>query len=129
MDDITVKGVLHKGSRAFRIEQPLHIRFVFGEEYFGRAFNQQPAFAVVKLVQFEELGAGDRIDRRNFGAFVLIAPVPAVSKPDCREQMQARRIRPAIPGRDANQNILEIGFGVLDENIEITVALENSGVD
>ena len=43
--------------------------------------------------------------------------------------MQARRFRPAIPGRDANQNILEIGFGVLDENIEITVALENSGVD
>src|SRR5277367_2310184 len=43
--------------------------------------------------------------------------------------MQARWIRAAIPGGNANQDIFEIGFGVLHKNIEITVLREDSSVN
>src|SRR5271156_4370356 len=129
IDNIAVERVFHERSRAFRIKQPLHIGFVFGEKRFGSSLDQQPAFTVVKLGQFEELGAVDRIDRRNLWPFVLISPVPAISKPNRREQMQAGRIGSAIPGGNANQNILEIRFGILHENVEVTVVPKDSGID
>ena len=43
--------------------------------------------------------------------------------------MQRRRLRPAVPGRDANQNVLGSGFGVLHENVEVAVLRKNSRIN
>jgi hypothetical protein len=43
--------------------------------------------------------------------------------------VQHGRIRPAIGHRDADQDIVDAGFRILDLNIEVTVAVENACVD
>ena len=43
--------------------------------------------------------------------------------------MQARRLRPAIPRGDPNENVFGGGLRVFDKNIEIAVFVENARVD
>ncbi len=42
--------------------------------------------------------------------------------------MQRRRIRTAIPSRDANQNVFHRSLGVLDEHVEIAILIEDARV-
>jgi hypothetical protein len=43
--------------------------------------------------------------------------------------MQRRRIRPSIVDRDDHEDIVRSGLGVFDEDIEIAVLVEQTGVD
>ncbi len=43
--------------------------------------------------------------------------------------MQARRLRPAIPSSNSNENIFEVGFRVLNKHVEVAVLVENSRID
>ena len=72
------------------------------------AFDQQPAFAVMKFSQLEKLRSRDGPwNCATLRRVELIAPVPAIAKPQRGQQMQSRGVRPAIPRRDAHQDIFE----------------------
>ena len=51
--------------------------------------------------------------RLHLAAFVRAAPRPRVAKPQRRQQVQRRRLRPAIGDRDADQHIVRRRLGVL----------------
>ena len=49
------------------------------------------------------------------------APAPGVAKPERWEEMQRRRIGPAIGRGRANQNVVRLRFGVFDLDVEKAV--------
>ena len=59
----------------------------------------------------------------------LPAPGPRIAEPQRRQQMQRGNFGSAINGRDSNQDFLDPSLAILDENVEIAIFLEYSGVD
>src|SRR5258705_12902052 len=57
------------------------------------------------------------------------APRPGVAKPKRRKHVQRGRLRSAVLDGDPDQHILRGSFGVLDEHVEITVVVEDAGVE
>src|SRR5437667_1826821 len=58
-----------------------------------------------------------------------ILPRPGVTEPQLWEQMDRRRLRPAVADGDKHQNVVRRGLGVFDEDVEIAVVVENAGVE
>src|SRR5262249_28023616 len=48
---------------------------------------------------------------------------------DRREQLQPRFLRPAIDYARSYQDILDVGLGVFDEDVEITITIEHARVE
>src|SRR5207249_5194648 len=55
-------------------------------------------------------------------------PRPRVSAPESGEEMQGRGIRSAVGDRDANQQVVGRCLRVFGDDVEVAVALEDSGV-
>ena len=83
----------------------------------------------MKFVQLQQHAALDAVDLHDLRALVLVAPIPAVAKPECGQQVQRRGLRAAIARRDVDQDVFGGGFGVFDENVEVAIFVENAGVD
>ncbi len=66
--------------------------------------------------------------RLHLAAFVVAAPGPRVAKPERRQQMKRRRVRPAIGDRDAHEHIIGRCFGVFGHDVEVAVLVEDAGV-
>src|ERR1700691_6177420 len=43
--------------------------------------------------------------------------------------MQRSGVRPAVGRRDADQNVVYVGLGILDEHVEVAVLIEDAGID
>ena len=76
----------------------------------------------------------DRRDLRRgippeFRLALVETPGPGVAKPDGGQQMKRRRVRAAIDRLDADQDVVRSGLGVFDEDIEVAVVVEDTGVD
>ena len=56
-------------------------------------------------------------------------PRPDVAKPQLRQHMQRRFLRPAIVNRDAHQNVFRRRLRVFDEHIQVAVVVEDAGVE
>src|SRR5271156_950841 len=73
------------------------------------------------------------IERRAFANYWFRSrprgPRPSVSKPQMRKNMQDRILGAAIESLDAYTDVLGVGFGILDEDIEIPVVVENAGIE
>ena len=63
-----------------------------------------------------------RLCSRNFG------PGPGVAEPEVRHQVQLSGFRSAIDGLDADANILRTSFRIFDEDVEVAVFIEDSGI-
>src|SRR5215469_15161838 len=57
------------------------------------------------------------------------SPSPRITKPKMREKMNDRGFRSAVSRRNLNENIVRAALGVFHKNIEITVIIENPGID
>ena len=57
------------------------------------------------------------------------SPAPGIAEPDRRQQIERRRLRTAVPGRDPHENVFARGFRVLHEHVEIAVAIEDARID
>ena len=114
--------------RIRRAEEPLGVRLVLGEE---------PARVVASIAKLKiaerrvrarsascRRAADPRLRRRS--ASCSAAPDPGVAKPERRQHVQARRLRPAIRDRDPDQNVVRSGLRVLDEDIEIALLVEDA---
>src|SRR5580658_601895 len=63
--------------------------------------------------------------RARFG----VAPGPGVAEPNGWEQAEGGRLGAAVHDRDLDEDVFDIGFRVFDENVEISVFVEYSGVE
>ena len=53
---------------------------------------------------------------------------PVVAEPQGGQQVQLGLFRPPVEGGDLHQEVFRAAFGVLDEDVEIAVAVEDAGV-
>ncbi len=56
-------------------------------------------------------------------------PRPGVAKPERREQLEPGGFRPAVVDGDPDQDVVRTFFGVLEEDVEVPVVVEDAGVD
>jgi hypothetical protein len=59
----------------------------------------------------------------------ILEPVPRVAKPDLRQDVQTSGLRSTVGRRDPQQDVIDVGLGVFDEDIEVFVLVEQPGVD
>ena len=64
------------------------------------------------------------IDGTQLRAWATVAPGPGVSIPHMGQDVYRGRIRPTIDHRNAAQDVLLVSFGILDEDVEVTIFLE-----
>src|SRR5687767_8398947 len=63
------------------------------------------------------------------GAYRRATPAPGVAKPKRGQQVQVCGIGSAIHDGDAREHVVDVGLGILDEDIEVTVLIEDAAVD
>ena len=57
------------------------------------------------------------------------APGPRIAKPKVRQDVERRGLGPAVVRRDPDRQVLRIGFGVLDEDVEVAIVVEDAGIE
>ena len=124
-----MKSILHEWIPILGLIEPLRVCFIVGEEHLRSALDDHPPLSVVKLIERDCLGPRRSGNMPRFGHVIRIAPVPSITEPQRRQKMQARRLRPPIPGSDSNQDVFEGSLRVFNKNIEISVLVENARVN
>src|SRR5690242_11078084 len=66
--------------------------------------------------------------RSNPTTFMLATPDPSVAIPQGRHQVEGSRFWPPVRDAYPDENIVRISLGILDLNIKIPVAIEDSGI-
>ena len=56
-------------------------------------------------------------------------PRPGVAEPELRQDVQWSRIRPAVMGRDEEQDVRRPRFGVFDEHVKVSILIEHTRVE
>ena len=120
VDNSLVDSVLDVGRGIGRAEQALGVGLVLGEQQRRIAVHVPPPRAQMAFLH----GDGSRPGGAQFRALAAIAPRPRVAIPQVRQDVEGRGFRPAIDRRDATEDVLLSGFGVLDDDIEITARRE-----
>src|SRR6185437_1352774 len=69
------------------------------------------------------------VDAIRLWRIVVLAPCPAIPKPQRGQNIQPCRLGPAVPSRYADQDILGTGFRIFHEHVEIPVLAKNPGVE
>src|SRR5277367_4279917 len=123
-----VKGVLYVRRSALRVKQPLEIGFIFGEEQFRLPLANQPAFAVLPMLQFGTFSARNVIRLADDRPARIFAPRPGVAKPQRGQYVQRRRLGAAVGHGNLDQDVFDVRFGVLREYVKIAVLEKNSGI-
>ncbi len=124
-NQIIMEGVLEMTLRVVLAVQSAAICFVVAEEQF------RPAIAIDLVpAQFGMLRRDGAILCRSqlrFDSAVL--PGPGVPKPNLREQMDRRGLRPAVMDSDEHENILRPGLRIFDEHVEVAIIIEDARVE
>ena len=129
MNEVVVKRIFDVGGAIWDVEETSEIRFVLREEQIGMARAKKPALAVLPVLEFNAGSARKAGGRSRNRAAQILAPGPGVAKPELREDVERSGFGPAIHSGDSNENVLDVGFGILDENIEIAVLGKDAGVE
>ena len=58
----------------------------------------------------------------------LPRPRPRVAEPEVGEEAERRRLRAPVPHGDPYRDVLDVGLGVLDEDVEVPVVVEDAGI-
>ena len=74
-----------------------------------------------RIVAMAKFGANRRI-------FLRGAPGPGVAKPKRREHMQRRGLIATIGDGDADEEVVGVGFGVFEGDVEVAAVVEDAGV-
>src|SRR5229473_5644812 len=123
-----MESVFHVRRAVSSAEKARAVRFVFGEQQFWLTGAQQPALAVLPMLQFSASAPRHGGSFSRDRAAKIPAPGPGVSKPKLRQDVQCGGFGPAIYRGDSNENVFDVGFGILDENVKIAASGKNTCV-
>ena len=125
VDDVVVERILEVAGRWAAPEQPREIGLVVAEQQAIRCFEFDAVGAELLVLRQHQSGAPILQRRfRNAGS-----PAPDVSEPDLRQDMNGRRVRPAVVDGDPHEHIVGIGLGIFDVDVEVPVVIEDAGID
>ena len=127
--DEVVDAVLDVGGRVGRAEDASVVRLVLGEEQGRAALAMQVVGSELGIGRGDDAVAGRRgLDFQGRPGRVR-PPAPDVAAPQRGQEMKRGRVRAAIADADLDQDVGRPLLGVFDEDIEVTVAVEDAGVD
>src|SRR5262249_52378799 len=116
-DYVLVKSVFHIRRRIRHSPQPADVRFILGEQQFwialifecpiSKLIMRGPNYSLFYLTQ----------ERLGYALF----PRPGVAKPECRKQVELRRLWAAVVHCDLDQDFFWTRFGVFDKNVKIAI--------
>ncbi len=106
-------------------EQPLVVGVVLAEQEVGGLQRLEPP-RLVAVAHRRHAAVGIEAQR---GARRADVPRPDVARPQMRQDVQRRRVGPAIVDDDAHQDVVGVGLGVVDRDVEIALLVEQAGVD
>ena len=133
MHDVVVKRVFHIRRRVLRLEQPHGVRFVLGEQPHRLLAGRRVAGDERQAAQCRVLRDDARRALAGDARLVRIAlsgsaPRPRIAKPERRQHVQRRVVRPAVRDGDANADVVGRGLRVLRNDVEVSVLVEDPGV-
>ena len=104
--------------------QPLGVRLVLREQQLRGAAARERVLAQLGMRGHDPspILAQDRL-------LTLVSPRPGVAEPQGRKQLQAGRILAAVVDGHADQDVVRSRLGVLQEDVEIPVVVEDPRVD
>ena len=104
---------------------------VLGEEQRRRAFAVQMVGPQLGMGCGHRTRARRSLDLREhrFLGGMRDPRRPVVAEPEGRQHVQLGLLRSAIGGRDLHQDVLGAGLGVLHEDVEVPILLEDPGVE
>src|SRR5260370_6661286 len=120
--------VFHVSGAVPSAEEARAVRFIFREQQFRLTGAQQPALAVLPMLQFSASAPGNGGSFSRDRAAKVPAPGPSVSKPKLRQDVQCGGFGPAVYRGDSNENIFDVGLCILDGNVKVAVPRANSRV-
>src|SRR5713226_2953083 len=127
-DDVVVDTVL--GVRRPRMPvEALGIRFIFGEEGLGGILAMEPEVAGFRMLECEGADLAGSVDLFYDRLGLALIPGPGIAVPNCRQKMYARRFGAAIVRSDSNKDVFRGGLGILNDDIEIAVFVEDAGIE
>ncbi len=101
------------------------VGLVVAKQQFVRALAEDGEAAEHRIGDTDAVGA----DRRQRRFHRVLFPRPGIAEPDVRQNVQRRVGRPAIGDRHLHQDVVHVGFGVGDLDVEIVVVVEHAGVE
>src|SRR5262249_44592663 len=102
--------------------------FVLGEQQIGRCLTKEPAMAVIVITELNDRSVASISGSVKLRTLAVVIPRPGVAKPYRRQQLELRRFGAAICRAYADEYVFGSRLGVFDDDIEITILVEYSGV-
>src|SRR5437899_13048253 len=80
------------------------------------------------MVQFDHAGVLRRLPGAKLRPRLGIISGPGIAEPDRRHQAHLCLVRTTLDHLDANEDVFWRGFGIFDEDIKITIVVEDARV-
>ena len=135
LDHEVVDAVLDvRGDIGLAGKEPFVVRRVLGEEQRHLSFAGKDELAQQRMRCLDRArarGCLDLAEVRFPGSPVGFGDprCPVVPEPERRQEVQLRSLRPAVVGRDLDEDVLGAALGVLHEDVEVPVVIEDAGVE
>src|SRR5579864_9759114 len=79
-------------------------------------------------VQFDEgIGSGARFVQLRTSS--TISPRPRIAEPNRGQNPKISSLRATICDRDLDQNVVDIGLGILHAHVEVAIFVEYTGIE
>ena len=123
-----VDAVLGEGRAAGAAEDPRLVRLVLDDEDRQVLPLAKQHLAPEQRVLRLERRRAARLGSAQGGLRRAPRPGPGVAEPERRQQVQRRRLRPAVVRGYPDQHVVFRRLRVVDEDIEVAVLVEHAGV-
>ena len=130
MHDVVVDAVFDVGRAIGHAENPLHVRFVLGEQQRRIARAVEIPLAQFGIDGFDDCSApAALIDLLQAGPLSVAMPRPLIAEPERRQQMQLGRFGAAVVHRDVDQDVVGRRLAYSTKHIEVAVLVEHARVE
>src|SRR5215469_3419080 len=129
VDDVLMESVFYVRRAILGVEEARKVCFVFREEQIGAAGAEQPALAILPVLQLDATAPRNAGSISRHGTTQVLAPRPGIAKPELRQDVQLAGFRAAIHGCNANEDVFDVRLGVFDDEIEVAIVRKYASVE
>jgi hypothetical protein len=127
VNEVTVDSILHERRRVRAAEEAVIVRFIVGEQERRRSLRPEEVAPGVRMDHLHR--AVGVLPNGKLGLPARPVPRPRIPKPDRGEEIERGGVGAPIRHRDPNQDVFDVRFRVLHQDVEIPIPLEDAGVE
>ena len=120
---------------AWRVDavEPRDVGLVVGDQHWRRrlarlCFEGHDPWPISARPKRQHRRVRPRNRRAQAGPIGMQIPHPCIAEPDRGQHVERRGLGPVIGHGDAHHDVFGVGLGVLDEDVEVAVLVEDAGV-